>query len=214
VWAKHDYHAAYSSPTLIDLDGQKQCVIFMKKQVIAVNPDNGELFWEYPHITQYDTNASTPIFHEGKNILFCSSAYDSGSRALKLTRDGDKTNVEEVWASKKMEIHHGNAVLIGDSVYGSSGDFGPAFITAIDIETGDVKGKHRDFAKSNFVKVGNRMIVLDEKGRLALASVSPDNFEVLAKAEISDKRCWAAPTLVDTTLYVRDDKKIHAFDLK
>ena len=35
-----------------------------------------------------------------------------------------------------MRVHIGTAIRIGDYVYASSGDFGPAFITAVDVKTG------------------------------------------------------------------------------
>ena len=82
-------------------------------------------------------NTSTPVWGPD-NLLFISSGYDGGSRVLKLTRAGDKTTVEEVWAHRLMRVHFSNAIRVGDLVYGSSGDFGPAPFTAIDVKTGKV----------------------------------------------------------------------------
>jgi len=57
------------------------------------------------------------------------------------------------------------------------------------------------------------MIILDEEGELALATVSPGGMKVLSRTKIAEPYAWAAPTLVGTKLFVRDRKHIMAFDL-
>ena len=52
---------------------------------------------------------SMPVWG-GDNLLFCFSGYDGGSQLLKLTRNGNKTVVEQVWASRLMRVHLGNAI--------------------------------------------------------------------------------------------------------
>ena len=120
---------------------------------------------------------------------------------------------EELWYSRKMRIHHANAVRIGDYVYGSSGDSGPAFFACMNLKTGKVAWRKRGFAKSTCVLADGKIIILDEGGQLALAIVSPEGLNVLSKCTITKRYSWAAPTLVGTTLYVRDRKRIMALDL-
>jgi hypothetical protein len=112
-----------------------------------------------------------------------------------------------------MRIHHGNFLKIGNHVYGSSGDFGPAPMSAVDLATGEIVWRDRAFAKATLVLVGERLIVLDEDGTLGLATVSPEGLDVQARAEIFSGRSWTAPTLVGTRLYMRDRKQMVALDL-
>ena len=49
--------------------------------------------------------------------------------------------------------------------------------------------------------------------RSALATVSPQGLKVLARAPILENLAWTPPTLVGSTLYVRDRKTIAAYDL-
>ena len=49
-----------------------------------------------------------------------------------------------------------------------------------------------------------KLLFLDEDGRLALGRISPDGFELLASAEVTESISWSLPTLVGTTLYLRD----------
>ena len=47
-----------------------------------------------------------------------------------------------------MRVHHGTAIRIGDYVYGSSGDFGPAFFAAVNVKTGEIAYQDRIFRKA------------------------------------------------------------------
>ena len=57
------------------------------------------------------------------------------------------------------------------------------------------------------------IIILDEDGMLYLATATPDALEVHAKTQLLQKVAWTPPTLVGTTLYVRDNDRIVAVDL-
>jgi outer membrane protein assembly factor BamB len=162
AWKKHDFKNSTSSPIVINVAGQDQLVAFMYGEVVGVDPNNGNLLWTHPHPVEYGLNTSTPIWGSD-NLLFISSGYDGGSRVIKLTRAGDKTTVEELWAHRLMRIHFSNAIRAGDVVYGSSGDFGPAPFTAIDVKTGKVLWRNRTFPRAT---------VLLAEGRLASEAFS------------------------------------------
>ena len=211
IWKSQDYPIAYASPILITFEGQPQIVLLMERDIVGVNPDNGELVW-HSEVKPEGVNLATPVF-DGKDTLFCSSAYDSGSRAIKLARKDGTIAAEQLWYGRKMRIHHGNAIRLGDYVYGSSGDSGPAFFMGVNLRTGEVAWRERGFKKANCVYADEKMIILDEEGELALATVSPGGMKVLSRTKIAEPYAWAAPTLVGTKLFVRDRKHIMAFDL-
>jgi hypothetical protein len=112
-----------------------------------------------------------------------------------------------------MRVHIGNVVRIGDYVYGSSGDFGPAFLCAIEIKTGKIAWQDRTFSKTSFVYADGKLIMVEEDGDLALATVSPEGVKVLAKAALLSSNAWTVPSLVGSRLYVRDRKVAMALDL-
>lgn len=211
LWSSQDMPVGYASPILIKFDGQDQLVFMLQKDFIALNAETGELLWRH-ELKPEGANITTPVF-DGKDTFFASSAYDSGSRAVKLTKKDGKIVPEELWYSRKMRVHHGNAILLDGYVYGSSGDFGPAFFMAINLKTGEVAWRERGFTKANCVYADGKLILLDEDGQLALLKVDPKGMQILSQAKVAERYAWAAPTLVDKTLYVRDRKKIMALDL-
>ena len=211
-WKAGSFVVSPSSPVIVDVAGQEQLVFFGGEEVLGLDPATGKALWSHPHATQYKLNIALPVSGEN-GLLVVSSAYSGGTRALRLTRDGDTTSVEELWFTNRMRIHHGNFVRIGNHVYGSSGDFGPAPLSAVDLATGEVVWRDRAFAKATLVLAGGRLIVLDEDGTLGLVTVSPEGLDVQARAEIFSGRSWTAPTLVGTRLYMRDRKQMVALDL-
>ncbi|MBI1826942.1 MAG: PQQ-binding-like beta-propeller repeat protein [Planctomycetes bacterium] len=211
VWKSQDFEVSYASPILINFQGEEQLVLLLGKGIMAVNPSNGALLW-HKELTPEGANLASPLW-TGDDLIFCSSAYDSGSRVIKLTKKDGKTEPEELWYGRKMRIHHGNVVRIGDYVYGSSGDFGPAFFMAVNIKTGEVAWRERGFSKATCLLADNKLILLDEDGNLALTTVTPEKLTVISKAKLGEKYAWAAPALAGTKLYMRDRKHIMALEL-
>jgi len=213
VWKAGDVEYAPASPVLITVDGQNQVVLFGGDRIAGMDPSNGKTLWSHPHKTDYGLNISTPIWSPADHLLIFSSAYGTGSRALELRQSGGATNVVEKWALSRVRAHIGSIIRIGDMAYMSSGDFGPAFLSAVNVKTGAMAWQDRAFARAQLLYADNKLVVLDEDGVLGLATVSPQGLKVLARAQILEHLAWTPPTLVGRTLYVRDRKTIAAYDL-
>ncbi|MBA3256830.1 MAG: PQQ-binding-like beta-propeller repeat protein [Pyrinomonadaceae bacterium] len=212
VWKNQNLDLSPASPLIINVDGQDQLVAFMGKEIAGLDPSNGALFWSHPHETDWGLNISTPVWGSD-NLLFLSSAYNGGSRVLKLKQKDAKTSVSELWFHRRLRVHHTTAIRIGDHVYASSGDFGPAFFAAVNVKTGDIAFQDRSFPKTNFLYADGKLIILDEDGNLALATVSPAGLKVISKTSLMKNLAWTVPTLIGTKLYVRDRRTITALDL-
>jgi outer membrane protein assembly factor BamB len=213
AWKKHDFRNSTSSPILINVDGQDQLVAFMYGEVVGVDPAKGDLLWSHAHPVEYGLNTITPVWGPD-NLLFISSGYNGGSRVIKLSRAGDKTNVEELWAHGLMRVHFTNAIRVGEVVYGSSGDFGPAPFTAVNVKTGKVLWRNRTFPRASFLLAEGRFIILDEDGDLLLATPTPEGLTVAPKVTLLSNNSWTVPSLAGTRLYLRDRKNIMALELR
>jgi outer membrane protein assembly factor BamB len=212
AWQAQDFQNGYSSPLLIDLDGLPELIVFTYAEIAGLNPQTGALEWSRAHPADQGVNVAMPIWGPD-NLLFVSSAYNGGSRVLRLKRRGDQVDVEEVWANKRVRIHFGNGVRLGQYIYASNGDFGAAPFAAVDVLTGDMIWRDRSVTRSTLIAAGDRLIILDEDGNLALATPSESGLTVHATAAVLGHTAWTAPTLVGTTLYLRDRQHILALDL-
>jgi outer membrane protein assembly factor BamB len=209
AWQALDYTNSYSTPRIYDVGGQDQLIVFMAEALIGVDPSNGELAWEYPHQNQWGQNINMPVMVDGH--LFMSSL-EAGAKGLKLTRNGAKTEVEDVWTSRKIQFYHVTSVREGDYVYGSTGGQ-VHFMSAVNVKTGEIAWRKRGFAKANVVYADGRLIILDEDGKLALTTATPEDLTVHSEVSLLDKVAWTVPTIVGKTMFVRDKTNILALDL-
>ncbi len=211
IWSGAPSSVSYSTPIVIEVDGQEQLVYFSADQIIGLDVANGARLWDFPVVNQYRSNSTGPVWG-ASNLLWVPTHLDGGTRVLRLTRSGEQTLVEEVWSSSKMSVRFWNTLRLGDAVFASIGGNG-SIVAAIDLTDGEVLWRQRGFEKVNFVHAGDKTILLDAEGKLALARLSLDGVEILSEATITDETTWTAPTLVGTTLYFRDQTSIRAFDL-
>ena len=212
AWKSGDFLTSEAPPILVDVGGTTQLVVFGGGTVNGLDPGTGAVLWSHPHDPGNDLNCTTPLWGPD-NVLFVSSAYKAGSRAIRLVKKGDATMPEELWFTNRVRFMFLNALRLGDHIYGTTGDFGPAFLTALDIKTGRAAWQHRGFGRASLVYADGKAIILDEDGDLALAKLSPDGVTVLSEAKIFETTSWTTPTLVGTSLYARDREKIVALDL-
>lgn len=210
IWRKHRLGNAHSSPLLINVDGQPQVALVLAQEIVGIDPESGDLLWRHAHPTENGLAISTPVWADG-NILFVSTAYNGGARALKLTRAGNKTEVSELWHNSRIQSHFGSVIRRGGFVYLSSGQ-SVGLITAVDLQTGRIAWQARDFVKAQMLFADGRLIILDQDGNLGVGLASPERFQALAKWPILSAVAWSPPTLVGNKLYVRDRKAVMALE--
>ena len=205
VWTSQGDGAGYSAPIAITVRGVRQVIVFTADAILSISPKDGRLFWRSGWETSYDVNAATPIFLP-PDKLFVSSGYDTGSAVLQINR----TNVTEVWRSRGMKNQFSSSVLHNGILYG----FDNATFKAIDAATGNERWKQRGFGHGSLILAGGHLIVLSDKGKLALVQATPDEYKELGNAQVLEGKCWTSPSLADGRLYVRNEEQLIAFDWK
>ena len=212
-WHKHSFFNSQSSPILLEVEGQDHLVAFVKDEILAVDPADGELLWRHPHPSTAAYNISTPVWEPRDQILYLSSAYGAGSRALKLSKSEVGAQVEELWFTKRLRIHFTNAVRLGDTIYGSHGNTGAIYVVALDVETGELLWRDRAVKRTNFLVVGEHVLMMESEGRLVLGRLAPEGLTVLSEFQVFEEKSWTIPTLVDGRLYIRNEERIKALEL-
>ncbi len=212
VWKSGSFLVSQSPPGLITVDGQLQLLVFAGQAVHGMDPDSGEILWAHPHDAGNDFNFQVPMWGDD-NILFMSSGYIGGSRALRLTQHEGVTNVEELWYDPQLRFTFLNPIRLGDLVYGTSGQSTTAIMTATHIASGETAWRARGFSRASMLYADDKVVILEEDGDLTLATITPSGITTLSEAKLFDTTSWTAPSLVGTTLYARDREKIIALDL-
>ena len=213
VWRSGSFLLSEAPAGLISVDGEEQAVVFAGQAVVGMNPANGDVLWAHPHDAGNDFNFQVPLWNDADDILFLSSGYIAGSRAIRLIRDGGITRTEELWYDPQLRFTFLNTLRLGDFVYGTSGQGATAIMTATQVETGETAWRQRGFSRASLLHADGKVIVLDEDGDLSLTEMTPSGMTTLSSAPLFNTRAWTAPTLVGTTLYARDRERIVALDL-
>lgn len=213
VWKKHSFKNSYSTPRVWKIDGRDHLITFMANEVIGLDPNNGDLFWRYTHENQWQQNVCMPVWDADSKTVFISSP-EAGAKGLRLKRNGEGYDVEEAWSTRKIQFYHVNTVRLGDYIFGSTGTMEPAFMAAVNVQTGDIAWRQRGFKKATCVYADGHFIILDEAGDLALAQAAPDEFKLISKVSgILEEPAWTVPTIVGKRIYLRDKTQIKALDL-
>ncbi len=214
AWKKHDFENLYSSPIVINVGGEDQIVLLTDREVVGVSAKNGSMRWQFPHVNQWKTNILTPLWNKD-GLLYIASSGDAGSRMIKLTRNGAKTEAKEVWASRKMKTGHGNAVRVGDHIYGVGGYQNAATVSAINALTGEIawQEKEKGYSAGTLVYADKKLFLLKDDGSLSLMVPSPKGLEIKSKVQLLKETSWAMPTIVGKRMFVRDTENIMALDL-
>lgn len=212
-WKSSAGGISYAQPTITRLAGRDQYVYFSPEGVEALDPATGEALWSFP-LEFNNGNHLTPIVPCDDRHLWVGSQFDSGGgRLLELTGEGDSLAAEQLWFDAKLQASHWTMIRRGEVIYGSLGGNRVSFLSAFDWKTGEVVWKKRGYHKAQALFADGKLLFLDERGQLVLGRASPENFEVLAKARVTEAVSWSLPTLVSTTLYLRDQEHILALDL-
>jgi len=214
--------AAYASAIAIDFDGQRQYVQMTAKTLIGVAASDGKFLWRYDKPANgMGLNCSTPIYHDGK--VFAASAYGAGGGLVRLSKDANGgVKAEEVYATKKMQNHHGGMILLDGCLYGANGGNEGGFLICLDFKTGNVLWDGRDDAdkrapKGSVALADGRLYYRTEKGIMLLIEPSSKEYIERGRFEQPDRTrlpAWAHPVVANGRLYVRDQDVLLCYDVK
>ncbi len=195
---------AYSTPLLIDVEGEPQLISCGADHVAAYDPRNGkELWW-----SEYDGFSVVPRPTLGDGRIFVSCSYNRAVLyAIRPTGKGDVTETHVDWEMQKAAPHSPSPLVVGKEVYVVS-DRGIA--TCMDTATGTVHWQERiggNFSASPLFADG-RIYCLDENGKTSVIAPGKE-YELLATNQLPG-RTLTSPIAVDNVIYLRTDTHLYA----
>ncbi len=197
----------YSSPHLLHIDGVAQILLLNEAGAICVSPDDGTLLWDHPWpghpIVQ-------PTLIADGDILI-SADERSGVRRITVAHEPDGWIIEERWTSVRLKPYFNDSVIHNGHAYGFDGPF----LACIDVEDGERKWKGGRYGRGQFILLADQdlLLVLSEKGELALVVASPDQFTELGRFPAIKGKTWNHPVLVGDVLLVRNGQEMMALRL-
>jgi outer membrane protein assembly factor BamB len=199
----------YSSLSIAETGKVKQYLVMTEKSVGGILATNGAILWEgdFPGDRAV---VPTPVF--GNGIVFVSAGYGVGAKAFKVALVGEQVKVQEAYAQKQFQIHHGGMVLVDDHVYGLH-DQGT--LKCVELATGKELWADRCVGKGSVCYADGHLICRGEQGQVALVEASPAGYKELGRfSPSSGQKAWAHPVVSGGKLFLRDADTLWAFSLK
>ena len=200
--------AGYSSPHLLAIDGVAQILLMSKPGATSVTPADGKLLWE--HKWPGGARIVQPALTADGDILI-SCGETTGIRRIAVAHGSGGWTIEERWTSFRLKPYFSDFVVHAGHAFGFDG----SILTCIDIEDGKRKWKGGRYGSGQLVLLADQdlLLVLSEKGELALVAAAPDQFTELARFPAIEGKTWNHPVLVGDVLLVRNAQEMVAFRL-
>jgi len=245
-WTGEEMFVSYASPLAATIHGKRHVLCLLRQGLVSLNPKDGSVnfkHWFKPRSYE-SVNAARPIVIGDK--IFLSAAYKQGSALLQVNEDGksikevwrDRRNMLTHWST----AIHVDGYIYGFSGRHEQ----EATFRCIDLKTGKVEwettgyegelgGLSQDprtgeivdsktgetipwpfYGRGSKIQIGDRFIVLGERGTLALVKINAKKFEELARTSFKQigYPAWTAPVLSRKRMFLRSEKTLICLDLK
>jgi outer membrane protein assembly factor BamB len=198
VWDNGKDACGYATPVPCQINGQETLAIAASETLVGVKPTDGKVLWKYPFVNQHKVTAADPIV--SGDTVFASCGYNRG--CIRIAVDGSKTT--QIFDSRVMRNHINCSVLYEGNIYG----FDENKLKCIDFKTASEKWAEESLGKGALMMTTDgRMIIMSDKGELAIAKADPSGFKPIARAQILPKgKCWTVPVLANGKIYARNAK--------
>ena len=219
----------YCPPTICELGGRRQLILWHAEAVNGLDPATGRVLWVEPWKLNYGMAIATPRPLGDRLFLSC---FYNGSLMLRFQPGKDAPTV--AWRTAKMserDTTHLNCtmntpVIDGGHIYGacSYGQY-----RCLRADTGErlwetfapTSGKSERWGNAFTVKQGKRFFILSERGELIIAKLSPLGYEEISRAPLlePDNRdpgrpvVWSHPAFANRRIYARNDHGLVCADL-
>ncbi len=245
-WTGDEMVISYSSPVIATIHGQRHLLCLVRQGLVSLDPVTGKENFHYwfRSKTHDSVNAARPVVIDDQ--IFLSAAYQVGSALLKVKADGksftevwrDRDNMLAHWSTP---IHvdgfiygfsgrHENegelrCVRLSDGkvTWATSGFSGNVRDLGRDQGTGKIINKKTNkevpfpyFGRGSLIRVGDRFVVLGERGTLAIVHVDSMEFKEDRRASFDEVGypAWAAPVLSNGLLYLRSEDWLLCLDFR
>ncbi|WP_425614160.1 PQQ-binding-like beta-propeller repeat protein [Anatilimnocola sp. NA78] len=208
--------AAYASPMLAEVNGQRQYVVLTNQGVFGVSAQDGSLLWMWE--TKYGTEVVNSPIVRG-SLVYVTVGGAHGCTLLRIKPSDGKFAAEEVYTNRNLANHHGNVVLVGEHIYGAGG----RGWLCQSLESGEIAWTERAKLRAGSVTYadGQLFTYAEGDGTLAVVEANPTAPNIVATFRIPEQsklrkpsgKIWTPPVVANSKLFLRDQELIFCYDV-
>lgn len=199
--------SVFSSPVFATLGGTRQLIVQTREKVAGVNPADGKVLWEQAVEAYRGMNILTPVV-QGDTLF--TSTYGGRTIGFTITQTNGHYSVAESWRHKA-QGYMSTPVVIDGVAYSH---LKSQRVMAIDVATGrEFWTSDKSFGKYwSLIAQGNRILALDQRGRLYLVQAGKEKFTILDSRNLTDAETWAHLAPAGDQLFVRELSALSAWE--
>lgn len=213
VWKGASDLAAYAAPVIASIGGVRQVVSFTAESLMGLDVRDGKVLWRVPLKTGLGRHCTTPVVAGDVVVV---GSHQLGLVGVKVSRQGDRFQVERAWTNKDLAPNVTSAVAIGQHLYGHGRG---RTLFCVDAATGAAAWTRPDGvfcspdrAYATLIVMGQNILMLGQGGELRLFEADPKDFKSIGQARICGPT-WCSPAYADGKLYLRDARQLFCLKL-
>jgi outer membrane protein assembly factor BamB len=206
-WYGPNRGKGYSSPHLFAFGGVPQVILLTDSGAVSLRPADGRLLWKYQW--PLSDRILQPAMTEDGDLLI-NGDMNIGLRRISVIQNGEGWKVNDIWTTIGIKPSFNDFVVFKGYAYGFNG----RSIGCIDLKNGKRMWQNGHYG-GQIILLSDQslLLVLSEKGELALVSATPDKFTELAHFQAIEGKTWNHPVLAGDVLLVRNSFEMAAFRL-
>lgn len=245
-WTGTEQIVSYSSPIATTIHGERHVLCLLRHGLVSLNPKDGSERFKYWFRSRAheSVNAARPLVIG--NQIFLTAAYNVGSVLLEVNPDNQGVkevwrNPRNMLAHWSTPIHVDGYIYgfsgrheqegefrcinlkTGDVEWSTTGFEGDVSDLTQDPMTGEIKDKKTGdvvpwpyFGRGSKIQIGDRFLILGERGTLALTKINPKKYEELGRTSYKQihNPAWTAPVLSRGLVYLRCEDAMICLDVR
>jgi outer membrane protein assembly factor BamB len=209
AWVGGEKGHGYSSAHLARISDIDQVLMVSDSGVQSFVPGSGEVLWGHAWAAKQYPRVVQPVLPDANSVMIGSTT-GTGTRLLRVQKEGTAWKVEEQWTNKAFRPYFNDCVCHKGYCYGFDGNR----LVCVDLATGKKlwKGESCGGQVLLFPDM-NTLLVLSESGEVVLVEATPEKYREVARFRAIEGKTWNHPVVAYGKLFVRNAEEAACFEL-
>ena len=206
---------SWSTPVIVNVDGESQVICSMPTRVVAWHPENGNILWSCKGLPSErgDLVYTSILYTDGFGVAM--GGYKGPSMGFLLAKgSGDVTETHRKWrVEEKQPQRIGSGVIVGDYIYMANA--GPGTAQCLSLKTGETIWEKRLIGDhwASLVFAGGNLYATNQQGRTTVFKPNSKEFQMVSENKLQE-RMNATPAFSDGQIFLRSDKHLYCVGKK